>query len=306
MPHVPTEPPLPDSSANPALDIVILPRTSEIAPGFKVQRLLPFRKRRMVGPFIFFDQMGPEMLRPGEGLDVAPHPHIGLATVTYLFDGEVLHRDSLGTMQMIRPGDVNWMTAAQGIVHSERLSQGMRQFGGKYFGIQSWVALPERDEESAPAFVHHGAESLPVLEGEGKHARLIIGTLFGERSPVATLSETFYADVHLAAGAILPMPIEQEERGLYVLEGKVAIDADGHEYQSGEMLVFKPGIAVAIKAAGPARVLMLGGAAMDGPRHIWWNFVSSSRQRIEQAKSDWREGKFTPVPGETDFVPLPE
>lgn len=296
-----TNPDLP----NPSLDIVILPRTSEITQGFKVQRLLPFRGRRMVGPFIFFDQMGPEMLRPGQGLDVAPHPHIGLATVTYLFDGEVFHRDSLGTMQMIRPGEVNWMTAGRGIAHSERSPQETRQLGGKIFGIQSWVALPERDEESSPTFAHHAADALPIIEGEGKHLRLIVGTLFGERSPVKTLSETFYADVFLSPGAMLPIPIEQEERALYVVEGAVTVDADSIVYNAGQLLVFKPGVAVTVKSTESARVMMIGGAAMDSPRHIWWNFVSSSRERIEQAKADWREGKFNPVPDETEFVPLP-
>ncbi len=259
----------------------------------------------MVGPFIFFDQMGPEILRAGQGLDVAPHPHIGLATVTYLFDGELFHRDSLGTMQMIRPGEVNWMTAGKGIAHSERSPQETRQHGGKIFGIQSWVALPESQEETAPTFAHHAAETLPVIEGEGKQLRLIVGSLFGERSPVATLSETFYADVFLSPGAVLPMPIEQEERALFVVEGAVTIDADSMVYDAGQLLVFKPGAAVTVKSIGAARVMMLGGAAMEGPRHIWWNFVSSSRQRIEQAKADWREGRFGPVPDETEFVPLP-
>lgn len=305
MAKLPTDQPTDNTLPNPALDIVILPRTSEITQGFKVQRLLPFRGRRMVGPFIFFDQMGPEMLRAGEGLDVAPHPHIGLATVTYLFDGEVFHRDSLGTMQMIRPGEVNWMTAGRGIAHSERSPQEVRQLGGKIFGIQSWVALPERDEESSPTFAHHAAETLPIIEGEGKQVRLIVGSLFGERSPVATLSETFYADIFLSPGAVLPMPIEQEERALYVVEGAVTVDADSTVYNAGQLLVFKPGVAVTVTSTESARVMMLGGAAMDGPRHIWWNFVSSSRERIEQAKADWREGKFNPVPDETEFVPLP-
>ena len=305
MNQQPTEPPTGSGLPNPALDIVILPHTSEITEGFKVQRLLPFRGRRMVGPFIFFDQMGPEILRAGQGLDVAPHPHIGLATVTYLFDGELFHRDSLGTMQMIRPGEVNWMTAGKGIAHSERSPQETRQHGGKIFGIQSWVALPESQEETAPTFAHHAAETLPVIEGEGKQLRLIVGSLFGERSPVATLSETFYADVFLSPGAVLPMPIEQEERALFVVEGAVTIDADSMVYDAGQLLVFKPGAAVTVKSIGAARVMMLGGAAMEGPRHIWWNFVSSSRQRIEQAKADWREGRFGPVPDETEFVPLP-
>ncbi|MCC7439752.1 MAG: pirin family protein [Armatimonadetes bacterium] len=306
MNQQPTQPLIGSGLPNPALDIVILPRTSEITAGFKVQRLLPFRGRRMVGPFIFFDQMGPEILRTGQGLDVAPHPHIGLATVTYLFDGQLFHRDSLGTTQTIRPGEVNWMTAGKGIAHSERSPQAMRQHGGKIFGIQSWVALPERDEETTPTFAYHAAETLPMIEGEGKQARLIVGTLFGARSPVATLSETFYADVVLAAGAVLPMPIEQEERALFIVEGQVTIDADATIYPAGQLLVFKPGADVIVKSIGPSRVMILGGAAMEGPRHIWWNFVSSSRQRIEQAKADWREGRFHPVPDETEFVPLPE
>jgi redox-sensitive bicupin YhaK (pirin superfamily) len=261
----------------------------------------------MVGPFIFLDQMGPEILAPGRALDVAPHPHIGLATVTYLFEGEALHRDGLGTTQPIRPGDVNWMMAGSGIAHSERTPEELRGKGSRIFGIQSWVALPARDEERAPSFAHHAMEELPFIEGEGKRARVIAGSLFGERSPVPALSEMFYADVALESGARLPIPVEHEERAIFIVGGAIELDRDGGRFNEGQLLVLKPREALTIKAAAgaPARVMLLGGAAMDGPRHIWWNFVSSSRERIEQAKADWREGRFARVPDETEFIPLP-
>jgi redox-sensitive bicupin YhaK (pirin superfamily) len=272
----------------------------------------------MVGPFIFLDQMGPEVLGAGRGLDVAPHPHIGLATVTYLFEGELLHRDSLGTVQPIRPGEVNWMTAGSGIAHSERTPHEVRRAGGELFGIQSWVALPARDEETAPAFAHHGADELPVVEGEGKRVRLISGSLYGARSPVKTFSEMFYADVMIEAGARLPVPAEHEERAAYIIDGSVEISSDemlpdeissyGQHFDAGQLLVFKPGeeIVLAASASAPARMMLLGGEPMDGPRHIWWNFVSSSSERIDQAKSDWKSGRFARVPGETEFIRLPE
>lgn len=291
---------------SPALETVILPRTSEITDGFKVRRALPSSRRRMVGPFIFLDQMGPEILRPGKALDVAPHPHIGLATVTYLFEGEAVHRDSLGVTQQIRPGDVNWMTAGRGIAHSERTPPELRGGGSRIFGIQSWVALPVRDEESAPSFAHYDERELPVIEGEGKRVRLIAGSLFGARSPVRTLSEMFYADVMLDAGARIAVPVDHEERALYIVQG--SLELDGGSFNEGELLVLTPGaeVTVAARADASTRLLLLGGAAMDGPRHIWWNFVSSSRERIEQAKADWRAGRFAPVPDETEFIPLPD
>lgn len=290
------------------LDTVIETRVRDLVSGFKVRRVLPSSRRRMVGPFIFLDQMGPELLGAGRGLDVAPHPHIGLATVTYLFEGELLHRDSLGTVQPIRPGEVNWMTAGSGIAHSERTPPEMRLAGSKIFGLQSWVALPQRYEETNPAFVHHGADELPVIEGEGNRVRLICGSLYGARSPVLTLSEMFYADVTIDAGARLPVPTEHEERAAYVVEGSVTLLRDGGSFDAGQLLVFKPGeeITLAAPESSSAQVMLLGGEPMDGKRHIFWNFVSSSRDRIEQAKEDWQAGRFAAVPGETEFIPLPE
>jgi redox-sensitive bicupin YhaK (pirin superfamily) len=291
-----------------SLETVIVTRVRDLVGGFKVRRALPSAKRRMVGPFIFLDQMGPEVLRADTGLDVAPHPHIGLATVTYLFEGELLHRDSLGTIQPIRPGEVNWMTAGSGIAHSERTPQEMRQTGSRLFGIQSWVALPRQHEESDPAFAHHGVGELPVIEGEGKRVRLIAGSLYGARSPVQTFSEMFYADVTLQAGASLPLPTEHEERALYVVEGSVEFTPGNGTFDTGQLLVFKAGEAITLKpkAASTVRVMLLGGEPMDGKRHIWWNFVSSSKDRIEQAKEDWKAGRFAAVPGEVEFIPLPE
>jgi redox-sensitive bicupin YhaK (pirin superfamily) len=292
----------------PVLDTVVVTRLRDLVDGFKVRRVLPSARRRMVGPFIFLDQMGPEILSAGRGLDVAPHPHIGLATVTYLFTGEILHRDSLGTVQAIRPGEVNWMTAGSGIAHSERTPPPLRATGSNLFGIQSWVALPMGDEETEPAFAHHDAAELPVVEGEGKRMRLITGSLYGARSPVRTLSEMFYADAELEAGARLPVPVDHEERAAYIVEGAVTLSGDGGVFEAGQLLVFKPGAEMTLEALGssPARLMLLGGEPMDGRRHIWWNFVSSSSERIEQAKEDWKAGRFAPVPEETEFIPLPE
>lgn len=285
------------------LETLIVPRSHDIG-GFEVRRALPSAQRRMVGPFIFWDQMGPAEMKPGHGLDVRPHPHIGLATVTYLFDGEIMHRDSLGSVQAIRPGAVNWMTAGRGIAHSERSGDDTRRTGQRVFGIQSWIALPHDREEADPAFVHHPAATLPVIEGEGKRVRVVAGEAYGERSPVQGFSPMLYVDAALAPGARLPVPAEHEERALYVAEGTVEVNGDG--FESGQLLVLRPGDAVTVDAGTAARVLLLGGEPMDGPRHIWWNFVSSSKDRIEAAKADWTAGRFTPVPGETEFIPLPE
>lgn len=296
-------------SLPPTLEMVVVTRVRDLVDGFKVGRVLPSARRRMVGPFIFLDQMGPEILSAGRGLDVAPHPHIGLATVTYLFKGELLHRDSLGTVQAIRPGEVNWMTAGGGIAHSERTPREMRAAGSDLFGIQSWVALPLRHEEDAPAFAHHDASELPLVEGEGKRVRLIAGSLYGARSPVDTLSEMFYADAQLGAGARLHVPAEQEERAAYVVEGGVALAGEGGAtFAAGQLMVFKPGAEVTLEASGAsgARLMLLGGEPLDGRRHIWWNFVSSSPERIERAKEDWKAGRFAPVPEETEFIRLPE
>ena len=290
-----------------SIETIVVTREHELVEGFRVRRALPTARRRMVGPFIFLDQMGPEILRDGRGLDVAPHPHIGLATVTYLFEGELLHRDSLGVVQPILPGEVNWMTAGRGIAHSERTPGELRTASGApLFGIQSWVALPQRNEEDEPAFAHHGASELPVSEGEGKRVRLIAGSLYAMRSPARTLSEMFYADAALEAGARLEVPSVYEERAAYVVTGSIELPGGEGPYEAGQLLVFKPGEAITLKATAPARLMLLGGEPLEGRRHIWWNFVSSSRERIEQAKEDWKEGRFATVPGETELIPLPE
>jgi len=296
----PTCPPPP-----PGLETVIIPRAHDVG-GFEVRRALPARERQMVGPFIFFDQMGPGEFLTGKGLDVRPHPHIGLSTVTYLFEGEILHRDSLGSAQPIRPGELNWMTAGRGIVHSERTDAALRDRPRRMFGIQSWVALPKDAEETAPAFAHHGAGALPFADDQGVRLRLIAGEGWGLKAPVAVSSPLFYADAVLAPGARLPLPDGHEERGAYVVEGSVEVA--GTTFEAGRMLVFRAGDALALAAGGQgARLLLLGGAAMDGPRYLYWNFVASSRERLEQAKADWREGRFARVPGdEKEFIPLPE
>ena len=288
-----------------SVETVIVPRAHDLG-GFEVRRALPARERQMVGPFIFFDQMGPGEFLAGRGLDVRPHPHIGLATVTYLFAGEILHRDSLGSAQPIRPGDVNWMTAGRGIAHSERTDAAQRAHSNRLFGIQSWVALPKAQEEMGPAFIHHPVATLPAVEEGGLRLRLIAGTGWGLRAPVAVSSPLFYADATLAPGADLPLPDEHEERGAYVVQG--TLEVAGTRFEAGRMLLFRAGDHLALRAgAEGARLLLLGGAAMDGPRFIFWNFVSSSRERIEQAKADWKEGRFGKVPGDDkEFIPLPE
>ncbi|MBN8898359.1 MAG: pirin family protein, partial [Rhodospirillales bacterium] len=296
----------PDCPTPPAgVDLVLLPRAHDIG-GFEVRRALPARERQMVGPFIFFDQMGPGEFLAGKGLDVRPHPHVGLSTVTYLFEGEILHRDSLGSRQPIVPGDVNWMTAGAGIVHSERTDPARRGQANRLFGIQSWVALPKAQEERAPGFAHHPATSLPTGDADGLRLRLIAGTGWGLAAPVAVASDLFYADAVLAPNAAVPLPEEHEERAAYVVQGEV--DVAGDRFESGRMLVFRAGDRLALRA-GPegARLLLLGGAAMDGPRYLFWNFVASSRERIEQAKADWKAARFGTVPGDDqEFIPLPE
>ncbi len=301
----PAEDPVPgDRRSCNAIDIVIVPRVRDLG-GFSVRRALPSARRQMVGPFIFWDQMGPAEFALGEGIDVRPHPHIGLATVTYLFEGEIVHRDSLGSAQVIAPGDVNWMTAGKGIVHSERTAPEWKALPGRRMsGIQSWVALPKAAEEAAPEFFHHGAASLPLIEAEGKRVRVIAGSLFGQTSPVRTFSEMFYADVALDAGAKVPLSAEYQERAIYIASGTVEIAGD--RFESGRLLVFRPGDEITVAGIEPGRLLFLGGEPADGPRHIWWNFVSSSRERIEQAKEDWAQKRFDSVPGdEEDFIPLP-
>jgi redox-sensitive bicupin YhaK (pirin superfamily) len=293
--------------AEPALEIAIVPRTHDLGDHFEVRRALPSAGRRMVGPFVFLDQMGPTVFAAGRGLDVRPHPHIGLATVTYLLDGEILHRDSLGTVQAIRPGDVNWMTAGRGIVHSERTAPEVRCERSALAGLQCWVALPREHEETDPDFVHLPAAQLPQQSADGVSARVIAGEFFGLRSPLATLSPLFYVDVGLAAGARLAMPADYPEQAIYVVAGRLDLGPDG-VFEAGQLLVLKPGASVILAGADAAgtRLMLLGGEPMDGPRRLMWNFVSSSAERIEQAKEDWRAGRFPAVPGETEFIPLPE
>ena len=287
-----------------AVMITLEPKPRDLGGGFSVRRALPAIEKRMVGPFIFWDEFGPSHFAVGEGLDVRPHPHINLATVTYLFEGEIFHRDTLGSAQAIRPGDVNWMNAGRGIAHSERTAAELRVTGSPIAGIQSWVALPEAHEESAPFFKHHGVSELPVIEEGGKIVRVIAGSLYGKTSPAQTYSEMFYADAQLGAGASLPLGAEHEERGLYMTEGEIEIAGD--RFARGRLLIFRPGDAITIKALTPARFMLLGGANL-GARHIWWNFVSSRKERIEQAKEDWKAGRFGTVLGDDkEFIPLPD
>ncbi len=295
-------------SPRPGIEAVVIPRSTDLGDGFTVRRALPSVQRR-VGPFVFFDQMGPALLRPGSGLDVRPHPHIGLATVTYLFDGEIMHRDSLGSVQSIRPGELNWMTAGRGIVHSERTPPGPRARGSSLFGIQAWVALPKAHEEAVPSFVHHDAAALPLLTDAGYEARLIVGSFGGVRAPVEVFSEMVYLDLKLEAGGRFRFPAGHIERAAYLVEGRIGVAAAGAAAVFGpqQLLVLERGRDVVFDApAGPARVMLFGGEPADGPRHLWWNFVSSSSERIEQAKADWKAGRFAAVPGETEFIPLPE
>ncbi len=292
-----------------AIETLIIPRARDLG-GFEVRRALPSAKRQMVGPFIFFDQMGPAEFLTDQGIDVRPHPHIGLATVTYLYRGAILHRDLLGTKQEIHPGDVNWMIAGQGITHSERTSPAVRaKPKSSLFGIQTWVALPDAAEDTAPAFEHRAKSELPLIEGEGKTVRLILGTAYGKAAPVKTFSDMFYADAMLGAGACLPMPDNHEDRGLYILEGEIEIA--GQRFEAGRMMVFRPGDPITITAVRPARLMMLGGETFSGPRYIWWNFVASSQEKIDAAKEAWREGDWAhgrfqlPPDDNAEFIPLP-
>jgi redox-sensitive bicupin YhaK (pirin superfamily) len=297
-----------------SIEMIIEPRTRDLG-GFSVGRVLPYASRRMVGPFIFFDEMGPADFAPGTGIDVRPHPHIGLATVTYLFDGEIRHRDSLGFDQTIRPGDVNWMTAGRGIVHSERTDAARRKSGQRLHGIQSWVALPEDAQESRPSFHHHPKSTLPEIVRDGARLRLIAGSAFGATSPAKTFSPMFYLGVEAEAGAAVPLPPDADpdadERALYILEGAVTVDGDA--FDRGRMIVFAPGPAPAIRATAPLRAMLLGGAPL-GPRFIWWNLVSTSKARVDEAKRDWtqsaaagfNDSPFALPPGEEDFIPLPQ
>ncbi len=291
------------------IETVIVPRARDLG-GFEVRRALPSTERQMVGPFIFFDQAGPAEFISGKGVDVRPHPHIGLATVTFLYRGEFQHRDSLGTNQMIYPGEVNWMIAGNGVTHSERTSIETRKNPHSLFGIQTWVALPEDQENAAASFEHHDKAALPVITDGGAEVTLILGRAYGSSAPVKVFSDMFYADAVLAAGASLPLPDDHEDRGVYVLDGD--IDVAGDNFDAGRMIVFKPGDGISAKAGSRgARLMLLGGETLGGPRHIWWNFVASSKDKIEAAKEawskgDWAHGRFQLPPGDTDeFIPLP-
>lgn len=297
------DPILGDKMSCDALELVIVPRVRDLG-GFEVRRALPHGKRQMVGPFIFFDQMGPVQFVAGQGMDIRPHPHIGLATVTYLFDGRIMHRDSEGNTQEIVPGAMNLMTAGRGIAHSERTPDMARQAGQTMLGIQSWIALPTHQEEVAPSFQHFGADVLPVVQDGGVKARVIAGSAFGARAPVESLSEWFYVEVELAAGMAAPLDDDYEERAVYLLDGEVQIAGD--RFEGPRLLIFRPGDRITIMALRHSRMMFLGGDALEGPRYVWWNFVSSRKERIEQAKEDWKTGRFAPVPDETEFIPLPE
>lgn len=290
-----TEPPVPLTTID--------ARARDIG-GFTVRRLLPWRARRMVGPFVYFDHMGPVGFEAGSGLDVLPHPHIGLATVTYLYEGALFHRDSLGNEQVIRPGDVNWMTAGRGIVHSERTPPADRASGSRLHGLQLWVALPSADEEIEPSFRHHPGATLPEIDRDGVRLRVMAGSAYGAASPVEVRSPLFYVDVAMPAGSELPLPEEHAERAVYVVEGSVR--TAGVSAGPGRMLVFAEGADVSLRAEVATRAVLVGGAPLDGPRLIDWNFVGSSRERIEKAKADWKVGRFPKVRGdETEFAPLP-
>ncbi|MBZ9771954.1 pirin family protein [Mesorhizobium sp. CO1-1-8] len=293
-----------DAFASDQIELMVIPNAKDIG-GFQVRRALPTAKRRLVGPFIFFDRMGPAILRAGQALDVRPHPHIGLSTVTYLFDGKIRHRDSLGTEMVIQPGDVNLMTAGRGIVHSERTPEELRGAPMSVSGLQTWLALPDDKEEVAPVFENTGALRLPEIDAEGVNGRIIIGDFQGLRSPVRADSETLYADLRLAPGASVKIPADAEERAIYTLEGEVSISGD--VFPAERLLVFRPGDEIVVSSQTGAHFMLFGGASLGSKRYIWWNFVSSSKERIEQAKEEWKTGRFDIVPGdEEEFIPLPE
>ena len=299
----------PDQIGAEAIETLIIPRARDLG-GFEVRRALPAPKRQMVGPFIFFDQMGPAEFLTDQGIDVRPHPHIGLGTVTYLYRGSFQHRDSTGADQIITPGALNWMVAGRGVTHSERSPDAVRAGPSSLLGIQTWIALPETHEEIAPSFEHHSATALPEIRDQGIHARLILGRAYGALAPAQMYSDTFYLDVTLDPRARFPLPTDHEDRGIYITQGSVSIA--GQDFEAGQMMVFRPGDAITVAAGDQgARLMALGGATLNGPRHIWWNFVASSRERIEQAKQDWREarwglGRFDLPTGDRDeFIPLP-
>ncbi|RWO93397.1 pirin family protein [Mesorhizobium sp.] len=305
MSFFPGNDPLPgDAFASDQIELMVIPNAKDIG-GFQVRRALPTARRRLVGPFIFFDRMGPAILRAGQALDVRPHPHIGLSTVTYLFDGKIRHRDSLGTEMVIQPGDVNLMTAGRGIVHSERTPQELRGAPMSVSGLQTWLALPDDKEEVDPIFENTAAMRLPEIDAEGVSGRVVIGAFSGLRSPVVTASDTLYADLSLAPGASVKIPADAEERAIYTLEGEVSISGD--RFSAERLLVFRPGDEIVVSSEEGAHFMLFGGASLGSKRYIWWNFVSSSKERIEQAKEEWKTGRFDIVPGdEEEFIPLPD
>lgn len=293
-----------DAFASDQIELMVIPNARDI-DGFQVRRALPTARRRLVGPFIFFDRMGPAILRAGQALDVRPHPHIGLSTVTYLFDGKITHRDSLGTEMVIEPGDVNLMTAGRGIVHSERTPEELRGAPMSVSGLQTWLALPDGREEVAPVFENTASATLPEFDAEGVRGRVVIGEFDGLKSPVRAASETLYADMRLSPGARVQIPADAEERAIYTLEGEVSISGD--TFPAERLLVFRPGDEIVVSSQSGAHFMLFGGASLGSKRYIWWNFVSSSKERIEQAKNEWKTGRFDIVPGdEEEFIPLPE
>ncbi|MDI9848418.1 pirin family protein [Rhodoblastus sp. 17X3] len=289
--------------ASASVETIVVPVAKDLG-GFGVRRVLPSAKRRMVGPFVFLDRMGPADFAPGTGIDVRPHPHIGLATLTYLLDGEMFHRDSLGSSQQISPGAVNLMVAGRGIVHSERSPQDFRASGGRMDGLQFWVGLPKKFEETEPSFEHHERDALPEIGGEGWRLRLAIGTLHGHSAPVKTFSTCFFADIQLDQGAVYEFCGGHDERAFYIVSGQVEID--GATFAADQLVVIRPGARAAVRASEPSRFAALGGDAMDGPRFLWWNFVSSDRERILAARADWVAGKFKMLEGDPEFTPAPE
>ncbi|MGA0594032.1 pirin family protein [Enterovirga sp. CN4-39] len=304
------EPGCPDEVGVDAIETLIVPRARDLG-GFEVRRALPAPARQMVGPFIFFDQAGPAELLTGRGIDVRPHPHIGLGTVTYLFRGDFHHRDSTGADQIIRPGALNWMVAGRGVSHSERTSAAARTGPNSLFGIQTWLALPDSHEDMTPMFEHHPTEALPMIQDTGVSVRLILGHAYGETAPATMFSDTFYADVTLEPGSRLPMPDDHEDRGIYIVEGSISVA--GREFEAAQMMVFRPGDRITVAAGEQgARLMILGGATLSGPRYIWWNFVASSRDRIEEAKAEWRaqnwgKGRFDlPMNDRDEHIPLPD
>lgn len=293
-----------DAFASDQIELMVIPNARDIG-NFQVRRALPTAKRRLVGPFIFFDRMGPAILRADQAMDVRPHPHIGLSTVTYLFDGKIRHRDSLGTEMVIEPGDVNLMTAGRGIVHSERSPEELRGHPMAISGLQTWLALPDHKEEMAPVFENTASRKLPEFAAEGVTGRLVIGQLEGMRSPVTAYHDTLYADIRLDAGSSFRIPADAEERAIYVLDGFVNISGD--HFPSDRLLVFRPGDEIVVSSEYGVHFMLFGGASLGSKRYIWWNFVSSSKERIEQAKQEWKTGRFDIVPGdEEEFIPLPD